>query len=298
MRPDAHASAWLTPPLVLLGFAAVPALLVYGPRLLSALRARLARSPQLAGIALILTVVVLWTASSVAIQLVFESHRFAKPYFLTYASACLLMVYLPFYPDRLRDLAALAAERSGCSARRRSGGRRHAAQYSPLEAADREAAGAVAASVDDAGDAPLAVPPLGTGESVGVAVRVGALWFVLNLSFNLSLQLSSVSSVTVISATSSIWTLLIGAARARQAPGRLKVAATLLTFFGVLLVMLAGTGPAPVCVGAFSRMGRRLHPCVIEVAAVWDGGCTRMWLRMHPCVTEAATVCHGGCSRI
>ena len=104
--------------------------------------------------------------------------------------------------------------------------------------------------------------PLGTAESVGVALRVGALWFVLNLSFtltltltptptltrfalnlsfNVSLQLSSVSSVTIISATSSIWTLLIGAARAREMPGRLKVAATLLTFFGAPLV----TNPHP-----------------------------------------------------
>ena len=77
--------------------------------------------------------------------------------------------------------------------------------------------------------------PLGTAESVGVALRVGALWFALNLSFNVSLQLSSVSSVTIISATSSIWTLLIGAVRAREMPGRLKVAATLLTFFGAAL---------------------------------------------------------------
>ena len=37
-----------------------------------------------------------------------------------------------------------------------------------------------------------------------VALRVGALWFALNLSFNVSLQLSSVSSVTIISATSPI----------------------------------------------------------------------------------------------
>ena len=58
---------------------------------------------------------------------------------------------------------------------------------------------------------------------------MGALWFALNLSFNVSLQLSSVSSVTIISATSSIWTLLIGAARAREAPSRLKVLATPLT---------------------------------------------------------------------
>ena len=150
--------AWLTPPLVLLGFAALPALLVYGPRLVSSLRARLARSPQLTGIALILTVVVLWTASSVAIQLVFESHRFAKPVFLTYASACLLMVYLPFYPDRLRDLAAFVAERLGCGGRRRGGALRHVAQYSPLEAADDAVSVHTAVSAgDDAGDSPLAV---------------------------------------------------------------------------------------------------------------------------------------------
>ena len=202
-RAQAAAPAWLTPPLVLLGFAAVPALLVYGPRLLSRLRKWLTRSPQLAGIALILTVVVLWTASSVAIQMVFETHRFAKPVFLTYASACLLMVYLPFYPDRLRDLAAFVAERLGCGGRRRGGARRPVARYSRLEAAGDAVSDHAAASAEDAGDAPLAAP-LGTAESVGVALRVGALWFALNLSFNVSLQLSSVSSVTIISATSPI----------------------------------------------------------------------------------------------
>ena len=202
-RAQAAAPAWLTPPLVLLGFAAVPALLVYGPRLLSRLRKWLTRSPQLAGIALILTVVVLWTASSVAIQMVFENHRFAKPVFLTYASACLLMVYLPFYPDRLRDLAAFVAERLGCGGRRRGGARRPVARYSRLEAAGDAVSDHAAASAEDAGDAPLAAP-LGTAESVGVALRVGALWFALNLSFNVSLQLSSVSSVTIISATSPI----------------------------------------------------------------------------------------------
>ena len=202
-RAQAAAPAWLTPPLVLLGFAAVPALLVYGPRLLSRQRKWLTRSPQLAGIALILTVVVLWTASSVAIQMVFENHRFAKPVFLTYASACLLMVYLPFYPDRLRDLAAFVAERLGCGGRRRGGARRPVARYSRLEAAGDAVSDHAAASAEDAGDAPLAAP-LGTAESVGVALRVGALWFALNLSFNVSLQLSSVSSVTIISATSPI----------------------------------------------------------------------------------------------
>ena len=102
--------AWLTPLVVLLAFAAVPVVLVYTRRCMRAVLRRAAVSKQLAGVLLILLVVVLWTGSSVAIQLVFETHRFSKPFFLTYASACLLTVYLPFYPDRVRDLVLLAAE--------------------------------------------------------------------------------------------------------------------------------------------------------------------------------------------
>ena len=225
--------AWLTPLVVLLAFAAVPVVLVYTRRCMRAVLRRAAVSKQLAGVLLILLVVVLWTGSSVAIQLVFETHRFSKPFFLTYASACLLTVYLPFYPDRVRDLVLLAAEqlpsreaRAGERPRTRASPRQ--AKYSRLEV-DREgnaadSAAESAAPADEEAEAEAAVEvPLGTAESLEVALRVGVLWFVLNLSFNVSLQLSSVSSVTIISATSSIWTLLVSAARTSERPTRLKV---------------------------------------------------------------------------
>ena len=58
------------------------------------------------GLALIVCVCLLWTGSSVAIQLILHgdpmSAPFRKPFFLTYASSALTMVYLPFYAERLR----------------------------------------------------------------------------------------------------------------------------------------------------------------------------------------------------
>ena len=62
-------------------------------------------SPMALGAMLVLLVVVLWTASSIAVQhLVFESAHYRKPYFVTYFSMATLMIYLPFYPRRTKRL--------------------------------------------------------------------------------------------------------------------------------------------------------------------------------------------------
>ena len=65
------------------------------------------RRQRMLGVLLILLVVLLWTASSVAVQLVFEAARYRKPFFLTYLSTSLLVVYLPFYPRRIARLASM-----------------------------------------------------------------------------------------------------------------------------------------------------------------------------------------------
>ena len=84
------------------------------------------------GLALIVCVCLLWTGSSVAIQLILHgdpmSAPFRKPFFLTYASSALTMVYLPFYAERLRaDVAARrwTARRRRARRERRRRGARH-----------------------------------------------------------------------------------------------------------------------------------------------------------------------------
>lgn len=52
---------------------------------------------------------------------------------------------------------------------------------------------------------------LTTWETFKVAAVFCPVWFIANYSFNLSLTMTSVASSTVISATSSLWTLMLGA---------------------------------------------------------------------------------------
>ena len=75
-----------------------------------------AKRARAMGIGLVLLVVLLWTSSSVVIQLVFEEAHFLKPFFLTWYNFALLTVYLPFYPRELCQLG-VALRDSVCSRR-------------------------------------------------------------------------------------------------------------------------------------------------------------------------------------
>ena len=173
------------------------------------------------GLALIVCVCLLWTGSSVAIQLILHgdpvSAPFRKPFFLTYASSALTMVYLPFYAERLR--ADVAARRWSSAA---------AAAHAEKAAPPRRTALARPRK-------PAAAPP---PPPLYVAARLGALWFCLNLTFNLGLELTSVTVVTLLSSTSGLMTLVLSAARLGERLTAVKVAAVCLSFAGVAMVVL------------------------------------------------------------
>lgn len=176
------------------------------------------RRPML-GTLLILAVVVLWTGSSVAVQLVFESAHYRKPFFLTYFTTSMLMLYLPFYPKRLAQLLDLVTGRSVRYELVREGG----ATTRPGDETSRAA--------------------LAPGGELGIALRLAVPFFAYQLCFVISLELSTVSSVTVISASSGLWTLLFSAALLGERVGPVKLASTLLSFGGVLIVVRLGSVP-------------------------------------------------------
>ena len=155
-----------------------------------------------------------------AIQLILHgdpmSAPFRKPFFLTYASSALTMVYLPFYAERLR--ADVAARRWSSAA---------AAAHAEKAAPPRRTALARPRK-------PAAAPP---PPPLYVAARLGALWFCLNLTFNLGLELTSVTVVTLLSSTSGLMTLVLSAARLGERLTAVKVAAVCLSFAGVAMVV-------------------------------------------------------------
>jgi drug/metabolite transporter (DMT)-like permease len=66
---------------------------------------------------------------------------------------------------------------------------------------------------------------LAPGRLVRVAAVVGPCWFWANYAYNASLHLTSVASVTILSTTSSVWTLLAGVLTGTEALTVCKVAA-------------------------------------------------------------------------
>ena len=201
-------------------------------RLLRAIaRLRLPCSPRVLGALLVLLVVVLWTASSVAMQhFVFESDHYEKPYFVTYFSMAMLNVYLPFYPQRT---AKLWAALCGCRSK-----------YELVHGASGD--------TSRLGDESLRTAPLGPLAELAVGARVGLLFFASQLCFILGLEMSTVSSVTLIAASSSLWTLLFSVLFLRERVGPVKLLATIISFCGVLVVVRYGGGGARHAAGSSS----------------------------------------------
>ena len=208
------------------------------PRVRKAIRGS---SPQLVGAALVMLVVVLWTASSVGVQLVFERTNFRKPFFLTYACSVLFLVYLPFYP---RQTAALAS--AACRTLRSCGlGGGGSAVYSVVGMGGPDGDG-------DDGDSDVSshggglilsfgggvAGTIGARAAVCLATQLGLVFFVFQLLFNIGLAMTSVSNSTILSSSAGIWTLLFSACVLGEQVTAVKCAAVLLTFIGVVTVVL------------------------------------------------------------
>ena len=180
-----------------------------------------------------------------ALAPVFEEAHFLKPFFLTWYNFALLTVYLPFYPRELCQLG-VALRDSVCS---RRGPLR--AKYNLVGAAAPPRTASRQDSRESADDEPsVAHAGLGSTGSdplaaLSTALRLGFIFFAYQLCFNIGLELTAVSTATVISASAGLWTLLFSALRLREKVGPIKLLSTILTFGGVLLVALAsGSGDA------------------------------------------------------
>jgi len=136
------------------------------------------------GVVLLLTVVVLWVGSSVFIQFIFRAEKASSgssgPFFLTYFSTSAFSIYLAFH-------GVVRLGRKALQACRRKRG------YTSLAVIDSKSGGSIAMVKDIVKSCIIFCP----------------LWFAANYSFNLSLNYTSVASNTVLSTSSSAFTLIL-----------------------------------------------------------------------------------------
>lgn len=186
---------------------------------------------QVLGTCVLLAVVCLWVGSSNLMQVIYKDVNFDKPFFLTYVEASMFSLYLLGFAlpswrrERVRERASLSLEAEQSAALLDD-----ALATPSANAADAE--GAMAAA--DASQAPLT-----TAGMARIGCVLGILWFLANYCFNASLSLTSVSSTTIISSTSGLFTMLLGSAAGVDSISLVKVAAVALCLLGAVLIGLS-----------------------------------------------------------
>lgn len=181
-------------------------------------------------------VVLFWVLSSYLVNELFKSGTYRKPFFMTYLNTGCFIVYLiPFFNSRgltverfLQDVRLDYNKQKTMSSRRR------------LRRQDSESYGSNEnLATLDADESQLEAElntEVGLYETVKLSLQFTLLWFTANLVTNASLSYTSVTSQTILSTTSSFFTLIIGYLFSVEKINQNKIAGILLSFAGVVIV--------------------------------------------------------------
>ncbi|ODQ81087.1 hypothetical protein BABINDRAFT_160497 [Babjeviella inositovora NRRL Y-12698] len=185
------------------------------------------RQKWLFGLANLAVVVLSWVLSSFFISELFETNVYRKPFFITYVNTALFVFYLlPFAIVHRFNLSVFW--------RKLQEERRYSSALLSDQTSDY-------GSDDNDFVVSLAVSPKPTDrilllETIKLSAQFCMLWYLANLVTNASLSYTSVASQTILSSTSSFFTLLIGYLAHVEKILTKKIAGLVLSFTGVLIV--------------------------------------------------------------
>ena len=209
------------------------------------------------GLFFILCVALLWSASSILVQWIYSDLEFDSPFFVTYLSNLLFGLYLPLWAGG----ASLGLVRN--PPWRRAGeentwsvltsGTGAARQYTPIADSGAGFAGgeretflgsdsvAVGGTVSETGDASAHGEPAQRYshlQTFRIGMIMTPLWFLANCSYNMSLSQTSITSSTIISTTSTLWTFCFAVCAKAERFSAMAMVGILMTMAGSLLTGL------------------------------------------------------------
>ncbi|KAI8140365.1 hypothetical protein BJV82DRAFT_671795 [Fennellomyces sp. T-0311] len=185
------------------------------------------RRRYLLGICALTAVVIIWVSSSFAMNSMFGEQNYDKPFLVTYLNTATFSFYLipllfkrkrsdVFSPEEYAKL--IMREDPATSYRTAEPGRPSSdSEIIPEQPHDR----------------------LNTIETIRLSLTFCILWFCANYASNASLAYTSVGSSTILSSTSGLFTLAIGAMFGIERFTFIRVAAVVICFGGVILVSYA-----------------------------------------------------------
>ncbi|KAK8201255.1 hypothetical protein BKA81DRAFT_408283 [Phyllosticta paracitricarpa] len=216
------------------------------------------------GIALLLVTVVLWTASNFLASTIFADNTYSKPYFVTYVNTAFFIIPLaPVLarqwkqdPTKIQALADVV--KSGLKLRRSSPAEEERAEererfLSPggpsLEEDGLANSGRLLVGENDESEGRLTFM-----ETARLSFEFCWLWFAANYFTAACLEHTTVASSTILTSTSSIWTLLCGAFIGVEQFTVRKLVGVLASLLGIVLIStvdISGTNNSDANRGTF-----------------------------------------------
>lgn len=202
------------------------------------------------GLVLLLVVVFLWTASNFLGSTIFADQTYAKPFFLTYLNTAVFIFTL--VPVLIRSAYRNWSRGSLRSSLHRFTTRTPFSEFSTMREEDEAAAEAFLKDdneVELRELSPQNLRHLDTWSTGRLSFYFCILWFLANYFAMSCLQYTTVASTTILTSTSSVWTLLIGAITRIEKFTWRKLVGVVASLVGVFLIsrvdITSSPGPAP-----------------------------------------------------
>lgn len=194
----------------------------------------LAAQKWVLGLVNLAAVVIFWVLSSFLINDLFETNVYRKPFFITWINtSCFLFFLLPYLRYKHLTVAGFAAELKQDFAKSRYTRLQEQGDVVQLQYGASEENLAIPMEVEDPKTEEEEVPVY---ETVMLSLQFIVLWFSANLVTNSSLSYTSVASQTILSLTSSFFTLIVGYLYRIEKINKNKIIGIILSFGGVLIV--------------------------------------------------------------
>ena len=192
------------------------------------------------GLVNLATVVIFWVLSSFLINDLFETNVYRKPFFITWINtSCFVFYFIPYL--RYKNLSVvgfidlLKQDYEKCNYQR-------IVDVESVPVSANEYGASQDNLVDSEPETQLEMDTKDSDEEVPVyetvklSLQFVMLWFCANLVTNSSLSYTSVASQTILSSTSSFFTLLVGYLYHIEKINTNKIVGIMLSFGGVLIV--------------------------------------------------------------
>ncbi|QUC22621.1 uncharacterized protein UV8b_06862 [Ustilaginoidea virens] len=189
------------------------------------------------GICLLLVTVFLWTLSNFLASFIFSDHTYDKPFFLVYVNTSVFAVSLiPMFAKYAfrsgiqgvrSDLAQIWAEHKQRGAYRKAATEDDASRGDGSMASAEGAGGHVLADGQE---------QLSFRETLVLSLEFCMLWFLANYFASACLEFTSVASVTILTSTSSVWTLVFCALMRVEAFSVRKLVGVMASLVGIVLI--------------------------------------------------------------